>query len=80
MTTFFTMGFVSEEKFKEDTSKAKNRYLPIFEKILSGSKSGFLVGDSLTMADVGLMEPLLVIAELNASELDAYPQLKVKND
>jgi len=76
MSAFMTMGFVSEEKFKEDTLKAKTRYLPIFEKILSGCKSGFLVGDSLTMADVGLFEPLLAIEELNASDLETYPNLK----
>jgi hypothetical protein len=40
--------------------------------------NGFLVGSQLTLADVGLLEPLLSIEELmGLQELEAYPETLV---
>jgi len=56
--------------------KALPRYMPVFEKIISESKSGYLVGDVLSMADVCLLEILLHIPERIPEGFDGYPKLK----
>ena len=40
--------------------------------------TGHLVGDSITLADLGLLEPLLNMEDyLGSHHLDGYPALKV---
>uniref|UniRef100_A0A0B7BHZ4 Uncharacterized protein n=1 Tax=Arion vulgaris TaxID=1028688 RepID=A0A0B7BHZ4_9EUPU len=54
--------------------KALSKYLPIFEKIASANGTGFLVGNSLTIADLSLLEVLLVCVEyLGITILKDYP-------
>jgi hypothetical protein len=40
--------------------------------------NGHLVGNKLTLADIGLLEGLLWVEELIADELKPFPELKVK--
>ena len=48
---------------------------------LEKSSSGFLVGEKLTLADLGLMEALLAIADyFGAAKLADYPLIKVRLD
>nr|XP_054760579.1 glutathione S-transferase alpha-4-like isoform X2 [Lytechinus pictus] len=72
---------ISKEKAEEDIRTAikecKNRYLPVFEKVLSESKSGFFVGESLTMADIMLFDALSCVNEIPEFKeirlMDEYP-------
>ncbi|XP_030851321.1 glutathione S-transferase alpha-4 [Strongylocentrotus purpuratus] len=58
--------------------QCKNRYFPVFEKVLGESKSGFLVGDSLTMADFMVFDGLSYVNEIPNIKplLDDFPNLK----
>ncbi|XP_041461409.1 glutathione S-transferase alpha-4-like [Lytechinus variegatus] len=58
--------------------QCKNRYFPVFEKILGESKSGFLVGDSLTMADFMFFDGLSYVNEIPRIKplLDDFPNLQ----
>ncbi len=48
---------------------------------LEDSKSGYLVGDALTLADLALFEPLLQVEDyMGAQHLDPYPALKVRQN
>ena len=57
------------------------KYLPIYEKVLADNGSnGFLFGSKLTLADIGLLEVLLLIEDyIGADELKAYPNVQVFN-
>ncbi|XP_063959152.1 glutathione S-transferase alpha-4-like [Lytechinus pictus] len=59
---------VSKEKCEEDIKSAfrecRHRYLPVFEKVLSESNSGFLVGESLSMADIMVFDALAYVKEI----------------
>nr|ABO26598.1 putative alpha class glutathione-s-transferase [Haliotis discus discus] len=39
------------------------RYLPVFEKVLQESSSGYLVGEAMSLADLALLEPLMTAHE-----------------
>ncbi|XP_078398028.1 glutathione S-transferase alpha-4-like [Cetorhinus maximus] len=56
-------------------NKAKNRYFPAFEKILS-QQNGYLVGDQLSVADLNLLELILMIEENAPLILADFPQLQ----
>ena len=47
-------------------------------QLLGDSSSGFLVGDSLSLADLGLLEVLLAIVDYwNEDKLKEYPNVLV---
>jgi len=73
----FKMPWVPEDKVKEDIKgKGFPRYLPVFNKLLGDSSSGFLVGDSLSLADLGLLEVLLAVFDYwSEDELKDYPNV-----
>jgi len=66
----------------EDETKAKaepriDKFLPIYEQALEKSRSSFLVGYNLTLADIGLMEVLLSVVEFYGEDkLNDYAQIK----
>lgn len=76
---WMSYGFAGYDEVRE---KAKTvflpKYLPLFEKILKENGSnGYLVGNSLSLADIGLLEPLLWVEELCAQdEFNAYPEIR----
>ncbi|KAK3097340.1 hypothetical protein FSP39_008806 [Pinctada imbricata] len=75
---YMAIGFQDEKTVLE---KAKNfstsRYLPKFNKRLTSNGTGFLVGSSFSLADLGLLEPLLSTVEYFGLEiLNEYPALK----
>ncbi|KAK6169516.1 hypothetical protein SNE40_020556 [Patella caerulea] len=74
----FGMVFNPEkEVLKHANEKLLPRYLPAFNKVLEETGSGYLVGKSLTLADLGLIEPLLLFVEyLGDQVLTGYPQLQ----
>ncbi|XP_067675777.1 glutathione S-transferase 3-like [Haliotis asinina] len=75
---FHKIGF-RDPKEVLATAKAKGlpRYLPIFDQALKKNGTGFLVGDSLSLADIGLIEVLLSVTEYFGEEtLSDYPSLK----
>jgi len=74
---FMGFAFADDAKLLDDIrKKALPRYMPVYEKILTESKSGYLVGDTLSMADVLLLEVLLHIPERAPEGFDGYPKLK----
>jgi len=74
---FMSFEFKDQAIILDDIrKKALPRYMPVYEKIVSASKSGYLVGDKLSMADVGLLEILLHLPERTPEGFDGYPQLK----
>lgn len=77
MSPFIALGFGDDEAaLKGIREKTLPRYLPVFEKVLSTSKSGYLVGDSATMADVKLFEVLTHLPERCPGAMDPYPKIK----
>ncbi|XP_072178600.1 glutathione S-transferase alpha-4-like [Diadema setosum] len=51
------------EFLEKATKECRERYLPVFERILTGSKSGFLVGDTMTMADIIFFDAVSYLQE-----------------
>ncbi|XP_004449926.1 glutathione S-transferase alpha-4-like [Dasypus novemcinctus] len=74
------MAFKPPEEKEENIAlvvkSAKNRYFPVFEKILKDHGEDFLVGNKLSWADIQLIEAILMVEELNASVLSDFPRLK----
>ncbi|XP_034057737.1 glutathione S-transferase, alpha tandem duplicate 1 [Gymnodraco acuticeps] len=76
MDMIMTLPFTADVKTKLDNiqNKAKDRYLPVFEKALSGPI--YLVGGRLSCADVQLLECTLMLEEKFAGILAEFPNLK----
>lgn len=55
-------------------TKAKNRYFPAFEKSIN-QKTGYMVGDKLTLADLHVLEVILMLEEKFPHILTDFPQL-----
>ncbi|KAF7221335.1 glutathione S-transferase, alpha tandem duplicate 1 [Nothobranchius furzeri] len=76
MEMMMILPFVSDTKPKLDNilTKANERYLPVFEKALSGSV--YLVGGKLSLADVLLLECTLMLEEKFPAILAEFPNTK----
>lgn len=76
MEMIMMLPFTPDPKAKLDNieSKAKERYLPVFEKVLSGSI--YLVGGKLSFADVQLLECTLMLEEKFPAILADFPNVK----
>ncbi|XP_051774126.1 glutathione S-transferase, alpha tandem duplicate 1 isoform X17 [Ctenopharyngodon idella] len=69
--------FTSENKQKQLSNieqKAKERFLPVFEKGLANSD--FLVGNQLSRADVHLLEATLMLQEIFPTILSTFPKIQ----
>ena len=52
-------------------------YMPLLEKCASQNGTGFLVGDGLTIADLSVVEALLIYVEYLGQDIfDGYPAMK----
>ncbi|XP_075058596.1 glutathione S-transferase alpha-4-like [Mixophyes fleayi] len=56
--------------------KAKNRYFPVYEKVLKDHGERYLVGNRFTLADVQLLETILMVEEKRADILSDFPLLQ----
>ncbi|XP_005811939.1 glutathione S-transferase-like [Xiphophorus maculatus] len=76
MEMFMVLPFVTDTKPKLDNirSKAEERYLPVFEKALTGPV--YLVGGKLSLADVLLVECTLMLEEKFPDILKEFPNIK----
>ncbi|XP_015229957.1 PREDICTED: glutathione S-transferase A4-like [Cyprinodon variegatus] len=76
MEMMMMLAFTADPKPKLDNiqSKAKERYLPVFEKALTGPV--YLVGGKLSLADVLLVECTLMLEENFPAILKDFPNLK----
>ncbi|XP_035519200.1 glutathione S-transferase, alpha tandem duplicate 1 [Morone saxatilis] len=76
MEMIMILPFSADPKPKLDNiqSKAKERYLPVFEKALSGPI--YLVGGKLSCADVQLLECTLMLEEKFPGILADFPNVK----
>lgn len=77
MEMIMMLPFTAEKQTKLENieKKAKERYMPAFEKALSGGCS-YLVGGKMTYADVLLLEGTLMLEELFPQVLEGCPHLK----
>nr|XP_035948615.1 glutathione S-transferase A2-like [Halichoerus grypus] len=57
--------------------RTTDRYLPVFEKVLKSHGQDYLVGNTLSRADIHLVELLYYVEELDPSLLANFPLLKV---
>ncbi|XP_063298995.1 glutathione S-transferase 3-like [Pelobates fuscus] len=55
-------------------NRALNRYFPVYEKALQGQD--FLVGKQLSIADVQLLEAILMVEEVHNDVLSHFPRLQ----
>ncbi|XP_063089179.1 glutathione S-transferase A isoform X2 [Cavia porcellus] len=67
-----------ESKMNLIRDKAKNRFLPAFEKVLKGHGQGYLVGNKLSKADILLTELLYMVEEFDASLLANFTLLQTQ--
>ncbi|KAM4607690.1 glutathione S-transferase, alpha tandem duplicate 1 [Polymixia lowei] len=70
----FTAPADVKTKLETINTKATERYLPVFEKALSGPM--YLVGDRLSSADVELIECTLMLEEKFPEILSQFPNIK----
>ncbi|XP_072416790.1 glutathione S-transferase alpha-4-like [Chiloscyllium punctatum] len=80
MTLVMRHPFLPSEQKDSDltqiNNKAKNRYFPAFEKVLKSSQTGYLVGNQLSVADVHLLEAILMIEDNASQVLSEFPHLQ----
>ncbi|KAK7140769.1 hypothetical protein R3I94_013144 [Phoxinus phoxinus] len=74
-----SMSFLTPPENKQKSldnieQKAKERFLPVFEKGLANSH--FLVGNQLSRADVHLLEVSLMLQELFPTILSTFPKIQ----
>lgn len=76
MEMIMVLPFTADPKPKLDNiqAKATERYLPVFEKVLSGQI--YLVGGKLSVADVLLLECTLMLEEKFVGILGGFPNVK----
>ncbi len=79
VNSFMAYGFAGWEEYLEKAKASLPKYLPRFESALvSNGSNGFLVGNRLSLADLALLEDVLLIEEYyGLKELNDYPQLQV---
>ncbi|XP_045658352.1 glutathione S-transferase A1-like [Ursus americanus] len=56
--------------------RTTDRYLPVFEKVLKSHGQDYLVGNTLSRADIHLVELLYYVEEIDPSLLANFPLLK----
>ncbi|XP_053315602.1 glutathione S-transferase 3-like [Spea bombifrons] len=56
--------------------KAKNRYFPVYEKVLQDHGEMFLVGNQFSWADIQLLEAILMVEEKCPDILSHFPLLQ----
>ncbi|XP_074531733.1 glutathione S-transferase A3-like [Halichoeres trimaculatus] len=74
MMLLWTPNEDRKAKLENIKTKAKDRYLPVFEKALAGTE--YLVGGRMSMADVQLLECSLMLEEEFPGILDAFSNVK----
>ncbi|KAG7512284.1 glutathione S-transferase A4-like [Solea senegalensis] len=76
MEMIMVLPFIPDPKPKVDNiqTKAKERFLPVFEKALCGPI--YLVGGELSRADVHLLECSLMLEEKLPGILSEFPNIK----
>jgi len=71
---FAAFGFTDEAERKVIVQQKMDKYLPIFDKVLAENSSGYLVGSSLTLADLALFEVLEASTDyFGKDNFKAYP-------
>ncbi|KAM5256096.1 glutathione S-transferase A1-like [Ctenodactylus gundi] len=78
MITRFPMTPPDEKDAKLASLKdrTRNRFLPAFEKVLKSHGQDYLVGNTLSRADVFLVELLYSVEEVDSSLLAGFPLLQ----
>ncbi len=79
VNSFMAYGFAGWDDYLVRAKTSLSKFLPIFENALvTNGSNGFLVGNRLSLADLALLEDVLLIEEYYGSEeFNDYPQLQV---
>ena len=72
---FLGKGF--NPSFADGITAAADKYLPMFEKILTKSGTGYLYKNAMNMADVCLFEVLLLVEEELPGKMANYEHVTV---
>ncbi|XP_026521046.1 glutathione S-transferase 3-like isoform X1 [Notechis scutatus] len=72
----FTPPEQKEKQLAAFIEKTETRYLPVYEKALKHHNQEFLVGNQLSLADIQLLEAILMLEEKKADILAPFPQLQ----
>jgi glutathione S-transferase len=70
-------GFTPAETAATGIKAALEKYMPLFERILAAQSTPHLHGNAFSMADVCLLEVLLLVEEHTPAAFDNYPKVKV---
>ncbi|CAH2248637.1 glutathione S-transferase 3 [Pelobates cultripes] len=70
----FQQGDAKAKQIDLIKNRAVNRYFPVYEKALQGQD--FLVGKQLSIADVQLLEAILMVEEVHNDVLSHFPGLQ----
>ncbi|KAM5256093.1 glutathione S-transferase A1-like [Ctenodactylus gundi] len=65
-----------DAKLASIKDRTRNRFLPAFEKVLKSHGQDYLVGNTLSRADVFLVELLYSVEEVDSSLLAGFPLLQ----
>lgn len=78
MQGFSGIGFVLDESKVAEIKPSVAKYLTIFNKVLKDNGStGYHVGSHFTLADVGVLEPVLAVIDyFGEEELKDYPDIE----
>jgi glutathione S-transferase len=74
---FYGFGFTpDEEGIKQKINTSLDKYLPIYNKVLTENGKGYLVGSSVTIADLGLFEVIqATIDYFTAERFKEFPAI-----
>ncbi|XP_044531785.1 glutathione S-transferase-like isoform X1 [Gracilinanus agilis] len=65
-----------KQRLLEIANKAKTRYFAAYEKVLGAHGQNFLVGNQMSLADVQLIEAILMVEEKVPNALSGFPLLQ----
>ncbi|XP_066496649.1 glutathione S-transferase-like [Tiliqua scincoides] len=77
---FMVLAFKPPDVREKDEAlileRASTRYFPVFEKVLKDHGQSFLVGNTLSRADIQVLETILMVEEVKADSLSKFPLLQ----
>lgn len=71
----FNFKIFQDKVYEEVFVPSTKEFLPIYNQLLSESKSGFLLPSGLTYIDFVIAEQLHTVCKVNAGIFDEYPEL-----
>ncbi|CAJ0928023.1 unnamed protein product, partial [Mesorhabditis belari] len=66
----------AEEAYEKDFVPARDKFFGALEKQLKQNNTGFLVGKSVTYADIQIADHISHLLDFSAKDLDPYPEVR----